>query len=195
MQDSVSIRLATPNDAAALRSIYEYYVLNTAITYEYDVPSVSEFEARISHTLKKYPYFVAEANGEILGYVYASAFGSRAAFDWSVETAIYLDREARRRGIGTMLYAALENALEAMGIRNLYARVATPAEEPDPFLDRNSERFHERLGYRTVGELNRCGSKFGRWYNLAYMEKTLGAYEADPKPPIPFPALMAEGNA
>lgn len=190
MADSISIRLATPEDAAALRAIYEYYVLNTAITYEYEVPSASEFGRRISHTLEKHPYFVAEEDGEILGYVYAEAFGSRAAFDWAVETAIYLNRNARRRGIGRMLYAALEEALESMGVRNLYARVAIPSDEPDPYLNRDSEKFHEKLGYRTVGELNKCGSKFGRWYNLAYMEKTLGDHEADPQPVIPFPAFL-----
>ena len=83
----MKIRVATPEDAGALVEIYRPYVENTSITFEYEVPSVSEFETRIRTTLKKYPYLVAEENGEALGYAYVSAFKGRAAYDWSVETS------------------------------------------------------------------------------------------------------------
>ena len=88
--ENMIIRTATANDAEAILNIYAYYVENTAITFEYDVPTLEEFTQRIENTLKKYPYLVAEKDGEILGYAYAGVFKDRAAYDWSAETTIYL---------------------------------------------------------------------------------------------------------
>lgn len=85
------IRVAKREDAEELLKIYSYYVENTAITFEYDVPSVEEFSDRISNTLEKYPYLVLEEEGKILGYTYAGKFNSRAAYDRAVETTIYMD--------------------------------------------------------------------------------------------------------
>ena len=90
MEKDILIREALPSDAEGLLEIYRYYVENTAITFEYEVPSVSEFEGRIARTLEKYPYIVAQdrESGRLLGYSYASAFKERAAYQWSVETTI-----------------------------------------------------------------------------------------------------------
>lgn len=99
-------------------SIYAPYVEATAITFEYEAPSEDEFTKRIQHILHKCPYLVAELNGEILGYSYAGAFNERAAYDWSVETTIYVKKKKRRMGIGRKLYNALETALKAQGILN-----------------------------------------------------------------------------
>ena len=99
----MKIRIATPEDAGALVEIYRPYVENTSITFEYEVPSVSEFETRIRTTLKKYPYLVAEENGEALGYAYVSAFKGRSAYDWSVETSIYVKQGFGKKGIGKQL--------------------------------------------------------------------------------------------
>src|SRR5574344_1780938 len=95
----VIIRVAAPDkDAQALREIYKPYVEETAITFEYAVPTVEEFKRRIKHTLEKYPYLVAEENGKILGYVYVSQLGERKAYAWAVETSIYIAKYQRSKG-------------------------------------------------------------------------------------------------
>ena len=93
------IRPATPNDAVKLLDIYAPYVTDTAITFEYEVPTLEEFRRRIEHISKKYPYLVAEEDGDIVGYVYASSFKERDAFQWAVETSIYVDRNKKRKTI------------------------------------------------------------------------------------------------
>lgn len=164
------IRTATPAVAPALLEIYRYYVENTAITFEYDVPSAEEFSARIAHTLERYPYFVAVVGDEIVGYAYASSFKDRAAYDWAVETSIYVKHGVTRRGIGKALYAALEQALALQNITNLNACIGCP-ELADEHLDFNSVQFHEHMGYSTVGKFTKCGYKFGKWYSMVWMEK------------------------
>ncbi|MCR5725178.1 MAG: GNAT family N-acetyltransferase [Treponema sp.] len=186
---TVTIRNATQEDAESLRSLYAWYVTNTAITFEYEVPTLDEFTRRISTTLKNYPYLVAEADGKIAGYAYAGRFRSRAAFDWAVETSIYIDRNYHRLGIGKLLYAKLEQILARQHVTNLYACIAEPKTEDDEYLSRNSEHFHTALGYSTVGRLTACGYKFNRWYNLLYMEKITGAHETSQAPFVPFSNL------
>ena len=102
------IRRATENDAEALLKIYAPYVEHTAITFEYEVPSVEEFRSRIRHTLEKYPYLVAEEDGELLGYAYVGPFHDRPAYDWAVETSIYVDERNIHKGVGGKLHDALE---------------------------------------------------------------------------------------
>ncbi|WP_312280407.1 N-acetyltransferase family protein [Oscillibacter sp.] len=181
------IRVATPEDAEALVRIYAPYVEKTAITFEYDVPSVREFAGRIEEILKRYPYLVAEEDGEILGYAYAHAFHERAAFGWAVETTVYIAERAKRRGLGKRLYDVMEQALAAQNILNLYASIAYPAGE-DPHLTRDSVEFHQRLGYKLVGHFSQCGYKFGRWYDSVWMEKHLGPHTADQPAVKPFDA-------
>ena len=168
----VKIRSADTGDAARLLEIYGYYVANTAITFEYDAPSQEAFSARIGNTLKRYPYLILEEDGEVKGYAYAGVFKDRAAYDHSCELSIYLDRNAKGRGYGRTLYEALEEKLKAQGIRNLYACIGDPIGE-DPYLTKDSEEFHRHLGFVKVGEFHRCGYKFGRWYNMIWMEKII----------------------
>ena len=177
------IRPATPEDAEALLAIYAPYVRDTAVTFEYDVPTPEEFRGRIQNTLRRYPYLVVEEDGRALGYAYAGSFKGRPAYDWSVETTIYLSPDARGRGLGRRLYAALEAALSAMGVRNLYACIAFPEEE-DEYLTRQSAEFHAHLGYRLAGTFRKCGSKFGRWYDSVWMEKWIGGHDPDPAPVV-----------
>ena len=183
----ITIRTATLSDAQALLNIYSPYVEHTAITFEYDVPSVEEFASRIKNTLQKYPYLVAEKNGRLLGYAYASPFHERPAYDWAVETSIYVDQNIKHQGIGHRLHDALEDALRSQGILNMNACIAYPPEE-DEYLDKNSVEFHTHMGYRLVGEFYKCGYKFHRWYNMVWMEKLIGNHLSDQKPPK-FPAL------
>ena len=183
----ITIRTAILSDAQALLNIYSPYVEHTAITFEYDVPSVEEFASRIKNTLQKYPYLVAEKNGRLLGYAYASPFHERPAYDWAVETSIYVDQNIKHQGIGRRLHDALEDALRSQGILNMNACIAYPPEE-DEYLDKNSVEFHTHMGYRLVGEFYKCGYKFHRWYNMVWMEKLIGNHLSDQKPPK-FPAL------
>ena len=171
----ILIREATPEDAPRLLEIYAYYVERTAITFEYDVPSVKEFRDRILHTKEKYPYLIIEEDGVIRGYAYAGVFKGRAAYDRSCEVSIYLDRDSRGRGYGRALYDALEKQLRAQGILNLYACIASPIKE-DERLTNNSGHFHAHLGFKRVGEFHRCAYKFGRWYNMIWMGKFVGEH-------------------
>ncbi|MBR6395373.1 MAG: GNAT family N-acetyltransferase [Lachnospiraceae bacterium] len=171
----MNIRSATKEDAARLLEIYAYYVTDTAITFEYEVPSLSEFEGRIENTLKKYPYLVIEDNGVIYGYAYAGVFKGRAAYDRSCEMTIYLDKDAKKKGYGKKLYTALEEELKKRGMLNLYACIGSPIVE-DEYLTRNSEEFHAHLGYTKVGTFHKCGYKFGRWYDMCWMEKLIGEH-------------------
>lgn len=177
----MTIRVATPEDAGALVEIYRPYVENTSITFEYEVPSVSEFETRIRTTLKKYPYLVAEENGEALGYAYVSAFKGRSAYDWSVETSIYVKQGFGKKGIGKQLYLALEDILRRQNICNLCACITYP--------NPASIAFHEFFGYKTVAHFTASGYKQGRWHDMVWMEKGLCPHNVPPAPFIPFPEL------
>ena len=176
MSEKVMIRTATTNDAEAILAIYAPYVETTAITFEYEIPGIEEFRERIRNVLKKYPYLVAEADGEIVGYAYAGPFKGRAAYDWAVETTIYVDCARKRMGIGRKLYDKLEEALRKQGILNMEACIGYPETE-DEYLTKDSVRFHEKLGYRMVGEFYKCGYKFSRWYNMVWMEKMIGEHQ------------------
>lgn len=171
----VTIRIASPSDAPELLAIYAPYITKTAISFEYDVPSVEEFADRIRTTLEKYPYLAAESDGHIVGYCYVSILHGRQAYDWSVETSIYVDQNCKRMGIGKKLHDALEQALSAMGILNLYACIAFPIGE-DPYLTEDSVHFHEHLGYTHTAHFHKCGYKFNRWYDIVWMEKTIGKH-------------------
>ena len=156
--EAVTIRSAMQQDAEALLKIYAPYVKNTAITFEYDVPTVDEFTGRISNVMQKYPYLVAEISGEPVGYAYAGSFKERAAYDWAVETTVYVREDMKKHGIGRALYTALEEALAAQGILNLNACIAFPENE-DEYLTRDSVKFHEKMGFETAGRFHKCGCK------------------------------------
>ena len=191
MDDRISIRCARREDASRLLEIYAPYVEKTAITFEYDVPTAEEFAARMDRVMEKYPYLVAERGGEIVGYAYASSFHSRAAYGWGVETSIYVDMEKRGGGVGGALYGKLEEALKAQGILNLNACIGF-ADPEDEYLKNDSVSFHAHLGYSMVGRFHRCGWKFGRWYDMVWMEKMLGAHGSDVRPVKRFEEVRAD---
>ena len=182
------IRVATKDDAAELLAIYRPYVETTAVTFEYEVPTVEEFARRIESTTAKFPYLVAEFGGQIIGYTYASPFRVRAAYAWSVETSIYVRRDMKQRGVGRQLYERLEILLARQNVTNMYACIAS-LHGDDPYLTRDSIEFHSHMGYRMVGEFKKCAYKFGRWYSVAMMEKVVGAHNMPQDEVIPFPAL------
>ena len=178
MTDAVTIREADAADAARLLEIYAYYVQNTAITFEYDVPSLSEFQRRIRNTKRRYPYLVIERDGVIRGYAYAGPFVGRAAYDWSCELSIYLDREYRGDGLGRRLYGMLMEILKLQGVRNVYGCVTIP--------NPRSERLHGSMGFEKLGTFHHTGCKNGRWVDVAWYERQIGSLDGDPRPVTPI---------
>lgn len=187
----IKIRIADPSDAGRLLEIYGPYVENTAVTFEYLVPSREEFRQRICRTLERYPYLVAEEKEEILGYCYAGPLHVRAAYAWSAETSIYVKMGSRQQGIGRLLYEALETVLKKQNVININACIAWPETE-DRYLTRDSVKFHQRMGYHTVAEFHQCAYKFERWYHMVWMEKFLGEHPKHPEEFIPFQNLRRE---
>lgn len=181
----VNIRSASLGDAARILEIYDYYVKNTAITFEYETPSLEAFQMRMKGIMERYPYFVIEQDGAIQGYAYAAPYITRAACDWSCEVSIYLEKNARKCGLGRKLYEALEDALRGMGIINVYASIACP-ETADEYLNYNSADFHAHLNFREIGRFRKCGYKFGRWYHLIWVEKVLGEHSEKVSPIVPY---------
>ena len=178
----MKIRIAQISDAKQLVDIYKYYVEKTDITFEYEVPTVEEFAKRIENTLSRYPYIIAEEDdGEIIGYAYAGAFKSRRAYDWSVETSIYIRHGMAGHGVGSMLYNELERYLKLQNIINVNACITYP--------NQKSEEFHKKFGYKTVAHFTKCGYKFGKWKDMIWMEKFIGEHEDNPKDIIPFPNI------
>ena len=182
MDKHLEIRKAEPADAPKLLEIYAPYVLDTAITFEYCVPSVEEFADRIRKISEKYPYYVAIQNGEIVAYAYASSFKDRAAYDWSVELSVYVDMSYRKKGIGTALYWELEATLKKQNVCNLCACISFP--------NPGSIEFHQSMGYETVAHFHNSGYKFDTWYDMIWMEKFINEHTSHQKPFIPFEELL-----
>lgn len=175
MIDDISIRSANPEDAKELLKIYAYYVTDTAISFETEVPSEEEFKLRIEEVLKSYPFIVACKDDEILGYAYLHSFVGRKAYELSAETTIYLNPDKKKMGIGKKLYSVLEDIAKAQNITNLYSCIGYVDKE-DEYLNNNSVQFHEHIGFRMVGKFENCGHKFGRWYHMVWMEKIIGKH-------------------
>ena len=185
LMEEITIRSAKLSDAEKLCEIYAYYVNNTAVTFEDDAPDVNQFTERMQNIMSFYPYFVAESGEEVVGFCYAGVFKNRSAYDWAVETTVYVAKGFNRRGVGASLYAALEKALKSQGIKNMYACIAYPAQE-DEHLTADSVNFHKKLGFKMIGRFRKCGSKFGRWYDMVWMEKMIGRHNSDPVRPVSY---------
>ena len=140
----------------------------------------------------KYPFIVAKADGKTVGYAYAGVFKNREAYDRCVESTVYVSCGRKRSGIGKKLYAALENILKKQGFLNICACIAY-TENEDLYLTKDSVKFHEKCGFRLVGRFEKCGYKFGRWYDMVWMEKHIGKHTENPPPIIPFNKIESEG--
>lgn len=176
------IERVNEKDMADLLEIYAPYVEKTAVSFEYDVPSAEEFADRIRKISAEYPFLKAVDNsGKILGYAYAAKFKDRAAYNYAVETTIYVRENQRRSGVGKSLYDALEKLLGNMGILNLNACIAYTSTE-DEHLTNASMYFHEKMGYTLVGTFHKCGYKFNKWYDMIWMEKIIGEHITEQLP-------------
>ena len=172
------IRIATTADIPGMLAIYGPYILETAYTFEYTVPTEAEFTDRFTSYTRQFPWLVWEADGAILGYAYGSAPFSRAAYQWCCEVSVYLHPSAQGRGIGKRLYAALEAILLRQGYRVIYALVSME--------NTGSIRFHQQLGYRQVTVMPDCGLKFGRWVGIVYLEKRGNMVDIPKSAPCPW---------
>jgi phosphinothricin acetyltransferase len=175
------VRTAEEADGEAIAAIYAPYVQNTPISFETEPPTPEVMAARIARTLETHPWFVAEYDGKVVGYAYAGKHRERAAYRWTVDTTIYVDAVAHRRGIGQALYRALLNTLRQQAFRSAFAEIVLP--------NPGSIRLHEAVGFRSVGVHKNIGFKLGRWHDIGYW--CLGLAEAVPSPcePIPFAAF------
>lgn len=183
----IEIRDARLADSKRLVEIYNYYIEKTAITFEVEPVTAADFEKRMTKTMETYPYLVIVRDGEIAGYAYAGPFNPREAYQWSCEMTIYLDPHQRSSGLGKKLYQAMEEVLRKMGICNLYACIAYP-QEADEYLTTNSVDYHAHLGYQQVGRFHFCANKFGRWYDMVWMEKELTDHQTLPTF-VPYPEV------
>lgn len=175
--NDITIRSVSPADAEQLLKIYAPYVLKTAISFEYAVPSLEEFQNRIQRISKDFPYIVAEKDGQVIGYAYASHFSPRQGYDHSAELSIYVDETSKRCGTGQLLFSELEKQLQDRGFLNLYARIAFTKKE-DAHLNWDSIKFHHKMGFTKAAHFHNCAHKFGQWYDSVIMEKMLGKHRS-----------------
>jgi L-amino acid N-acyltransferase YncA len=177
------IRLATERDAQQIAAIYAPIVSDTIISFEFVPPTAVEMRRRIEATLKRYPWLVCERQGgRLLGYAYAGAHGSRAAYQWSVDVSVYVHEEARRRGVGRALYASLFAALELQGFYNAYAGATLP--------NPASVGLHESVGFRPVGVYRGVGYKLGAWHDVGWWQLPIRERVANPDPPAELPSVV-----
>lgn len=168
----IKLRMANVNDAEEILRIYAPYVRDTIITFEYEVPTISEFRERIKNTLENYPYIVCLIGDKIIGYAYAGKYKERAAYMWNAELSIYLDKEYTKHGIGKILYKALLDILKIQNIQNVYGCITAD--------NIASEKFHEHFGFNKLGIFHKSGYKFNKWHDVTWYEKNIGGY-GEPK--------------
>jgi phosphinothricin acetyltransferase len=179
---SVTIRLATTQDADAIAAIYRPAVVDTAISFELEPPDAAEMASRVSATQAGRPWIVCEAPHGVVGYAYASRHRERAAYQWSVEVSAYVRPDVRRAGVASALYTSLFAVLVLQGFRNAYAGITLP--------NPASVRLHEALGFTSIGVFRGIGYKLGAWHDVAWLERELAPHVAAPRPPTLLPDLV-----
>jgi phosphinothricin acetyltransferase len=170
-----TVRPATAVDAAACVDIYRPYVLDTVATFENEVSAVGEMADRIATA---HEWLVLDVDGSIVGFAYAHQLNSRAAYQWSVETSVYLAPDRRRCGGGRMLYTELLHRLAERGFRRAFARVAQP--------NAASNALHAALGFEPVGRFRRVGYKLRAWHDVDWWQLDLVAPDDEVDPPGPI---------
>ena len=180
------VRVATADDAAAIAAIYAPVVRDTPISFELEPPDVATMRQRVLDTLKVRPWLVCERGGEVVGYAYAASHRERAAYQWCVETSVYIAASARRQGVGRTLYAELLPILARQGFVHAYAGITLP--------NPASVGLHEALGFEPVGVYRAIGFKLGAWHDVGWWDLPLGGPRAGkPAAPVPYP-LVGPGD-
>jgi L-amino acid N-acyltransferase YncA len=177
----MQIRVATDDDAAWIIEIYGPIVRESAVSFETEVPTVEEIRRRISETLKTYPWLVAEEGGEMLGYGYASALRTRAAYRWSAEVSMYVRADARAKGVGTAIGMKLTEMLLRMGVVNLFGGTTLP--------NPASEAIYRASGFESAGVWRNVGFKHGQWHDVGWYQRAIRNLDGEPPPFIPFSEL------
>jgi phosphinothricin acetyltransferase len=168
MAAGVIIRAALPADAAAIAAIYGPEVLTGTASFETDAPPDTEMAARLARvTAADWPWLVADDGAAILGFAYAAQFRDRAAYAFTCENSVYVGAGSHRQGVGKALLLALVDAARAAGFREMIAVIG------DGSGNIASRRLHAACGFDDAGMLRNVGHKFGRWLDVAYMQKTL----------------------
>lgn len=170
----MEIRFVKDSDLREVLDIYQYYIKNTDITFDYEVPLLPAFKDSLQETMMSMPFLVAVEENQVVGYAYANKFKGKKAYDWAVETTIYIDHKCTHQGIGVKLYDALFSILKELGYCRCYACITYP--------NPGSIAFHQKFGFEEVGMFHRSGYKFGRWIDMIYMELSLQETD-DPQPP------------
>ncbi|GAB3942692.1 GNAT family N-acetyltransferase [Spirosoma harenae] len=177
----MTIRFATLADAPAILAIYAPFITDSSTSFEYEVPTVEEFTGRIQMIQKQFPYLVAEVEGRIMGYAYASKHRDRTAYQWSVETSVYIHPDGHRQGIARQLYTRLFDLLRQQGYYNAYAGITLP--------NPKSEAFHQTMGFEPVGIYKNIGYKMGDWHSVAWFQLVLQPYAMNPTAPLSIEAI------
>ncbi|KHD35879.1 phosphinothricin acetyltransferase [Clostridium acetobutylicum] len=160
-----NIRLVKKEDSEEILNIYKPFIQNTAITFDYDIPSIQKFTEKVSNISNKYAYLVCEIDEKIAGYAYASSFNERAAYDWAVDLSIYVDDKYQGKGIGKALYYTLIETLKIQGYCNMYALVTSS--------NTRSKNFHKYFDFKLSGTYHNSGYKFKRWHDVDVFEKII----------------------
>lgn len=180
----IEIRMASLEDAKEIYAIYEPYILNTVISFEYDKVPLEVFAERISKVMKNYPWLVYTVDGEIAGYAYCSLHRERAAYGWDCECSVYIKDNYHKKGIGTALYEMLFQMVKEQGIYNIYSLICVPNE--------GSVALHKKFGFSEVGIYSNTAYKFGEWRNLLVLEKRLREAVGEPQKFIPITELKKD---
>lgn len=173
-----TVRLATEADAADILAVYAPYILDTAITFETEVPSLDDFACRVASVIGDYPFLVVEDEGRLVGFAYAQRLGERAAYAWNAELSIYFAPGYTSRGWGSVLFWTLIDLLALQGVRNAYSLITVPNEA--------SRALHEKLGFSLMGIQKEAGYKLGAWHDVAWMRMAIGDFSAAPAPRLPL---------
>ena len=179
-----SIRLANEKDAEDILSIYAPYIENTSYTFEIEVPTIDAFAKRINTYLINWPWLVCEVNGMIAGYAYATRYRERTAYQWSVETSVYVHNDFQKTGMAHALYDTLLNILKKQGYRNVYAVINLP--------NNKSVKFHESFGFSWFATYEKVGYKLGKWKDVGWWKLSINDYTDNPVAPIKFSELNKE---
>lgn len=184
----ISLRVARKEDAEGILAIYSPFVKNTTTSFEYEVSEAVDYMQKMEELMITYPWLVAEADGMIVGYTYASKHRDRIAYQWSAESSIYIHADYIGQGLASTLYNALFDILAAQNLVNLYAGIAQPNEE--------STMFHVKMGFTPVGVYKKVGYKNGNWIDVVWLHRTLLKHPAEPKTPLAFstPEIQAKTN-
>ena len=181
------IRGATGGDAQGILSIYGPIIENSTISFETEIPSPESFSNRIENVVREFPWLIAELDGCIAGYAYAGAYRKREAYQWSVETSVYVNESFRRRGVAKSLYHVLFELLIEMGFVNAYAGITQP--------NVPSQKTHESFGFAFLGSYDKVGYKFGQWHDVIWLQKALRPHPQNPAKPLQWDTFKSTDAA